>query len=188
MMRPQALFFSVSSILVRHHRRILVVIGLALVFETFYNIYSFHVTRPSPPLDEPFHIGCQEPDTSAPRENATILMLARNSDLDGAVKSLTSLEEQFNKWFHYPVVFLNDQPWDQDFMDAVTRVASGNVHFGVIDKSMWQYPDWIDQGKARRLMDVQAQANVLYAGNESYHHMCRFNSGSVEYRTQSRPY
>lgn len=181
MMRPQALFSSVASILVRRHRRILVIIGLASVWETFYNIYSLHVVHPSSPLDEPFHISCQEPNTSAPRENATILMLARNSELDGAVKSLTSLEEQFNRFFHYPVVFLNDQVWDQAFMEAVTKAASGQVHFGVIDKSMWQYPDWIDQGKARRLMDTQAQAGVRYAGNESYHHMCRFNSGLVRY-------
>ncbi len=177
MMRP--LFLSVFSLLARHHQRILVIIGLGLVIEMFYNIYSFRVVHPSAPLDEPFHIGCKEPDISAPRENATILMLARNSNLDGAVKSLISLEEQFNKWFHYPVVFLNDEVWDQDFVDAVTEVASGHVHFGVIDERMWQYPEWIDQGKARRLMDTQAQAGVIYAGNESYHHMCRFNSGLV---------
>jgi mannosyltransferase len=177
MMRPQALLFSLSSIYVRYHRRILATIGLSLVLELFYNIYSLHITHPTRPLDEPFSIGCQEPDTSAPRENATIIMLAQNSAVDGAVKSLTSLEEQFNKWFHYPVVFLNDQAWDQGFIDAVTEVASGHVHFGLIGKGMWEYPEWIDQGKARRSMDTQAQAGVLYAGNESYHHMCRFNSG-----------
>lgn len=180
-LRAPVLF--VSTVLVRHHRRILAILSLILVFDVFSNVSRFHVTHPSTLLDEPFYTSCQEPKVSAPRENATILMLARNSDLDGAVKSLTSLEEQFNKWFHYPVVFLNDQEWDQEFMDGVLQVASGMVQFGVIDKRMWDYPDWIDQGKARTLMDAQAQAGILYAGNESYHHMCRFNSGLVVSRT-----
>ncbi len=90
---------------------------------------------------------------------------------------MQSLEYRFNHWFHYPTVFLNDEPWSQEFKDALTRVMSGPVHFEVIDESMWGYPDWIDRKKARRKMDAQEAAGIMYAGKESYHHMCRFNSG-----------
>jgi len=179
-MHQPTLILLVFSVLGRHYRRISLIVGLALLFNISNNIYSFHIGHPTTPLDEPFNIGCQEPDINAPRENATILMLARNADIDGAVSSLQSLEEQFNRWFHYPVIFLNDQAFDQIFVDAVTDVVSGSVQFGVIAESMWQYPDWIDREKARTLMSSQAQAGVLYGGNESYHHMCRFYSGSVE--------
>ena len=179
-MHQPTLILLVFSVLGRHYRRISLIVGLALLFNISNNIYSFHIGHPTTPLDEPFNIGCQEPDINAPRENATILMLARNADIDGAVSSLQSSEEQFNRWFHYPVIFLNDQAFDQIFVDAVTDVVSGSVQFGVIAESMWQYPDWIDREKARTLMSSQAQAGVLYGGNESYHHMCRFYSGSVE--------
>ena len=171
---------SVSLVLARYHRRILGILGLALLLDIWHNIQGLHVTRPTTPLDQPFRVGCQEPDTSAPRENATILVLARNSDVDGVVSSMRSLEMQFNRHFHYPVVFLNDQPWSQSFVSAVTDVVTGNVHFGVINASEWQYPEWIDQAKAETLMSAQDQAGVIHAGNASYHHMCRFFSGSVQ--------
>jgi mannosyltransferase len=176
-MHQRMLILAVFSVIVRHYRGISIIVGLSLLFNISHNIYSFHIGRPTTPLDEPFNIGCQEPNINAPRENATILMLARNADIDGAVSSLQSLEEQFNRWFHYPVVFLNDQAFDQVFVDAVTEVVSGSVRFGVIAESMWQYPDRIDREKARTLMAFQAQSRVLYGGNESYHHMCRFYSG-----------
>lgn len=176
-MHQRTLVLLVFSVLVRHYRHISIIVGLSLLFNISHNIYSFHIDRPTTPLDEPFHIGCQEPNINAPRENATILMLARNADVDGAVSSLQSLEERFNRWFHYPVVFLNDQAFDQVFMDAVTKVVSGSVRFGVIAESMWQYPDWIDREKARTLMAFQAQSRVIFGGNESYHHMCRFTAG-----------
>lgn len=176
-MQQHSLVSPALSVLVRHRRRILVIVALALLLDICNNVYSHRVNHPANALDKPFHTGCQQPETSAPRENATILMLARNSDIEEAVSSLQSLEAQFNKWFHYPIVFLNDQDWAQAFKDAVVDVVSGPVQFGVIDQRMWQYPDWIDRGKARKFMDIQEQSGVLYGGNESYHHMCRFNSG-----------
>ena len=111
-------------------------------------------------------------------------MLARNTELDGAIKSLISLEEQFNKDFHYPIVFLNNKAWDQEFIDGVQRVTSGVTEFGVIGDDMWGYPSSIDQVKARAKMDAQAADGQYFGGNESYHHMCRFYSGSIQYLTR----
>jgi len=104
-------------------------------------------------------------------------MLARNKDVEAAVQSITSLEQQFNRFFHYPIVFLNDRPWEQGFVDRLTEVASGDVKFEVIPDDMWEYPSWIDQDRARKAMKALADGGIRYAGIESYHHMCRFNSG-----------
>jgi hypothetical protein len=50
------------------------------------------------------------------RANATLMMLARNSDLDGAIRSVQGLEDRFNHQFHYPWVFLNDEDFTDDFV------------------------------------------------------------------------
>jgi alpha 1,2-mannosyltransferase len=50
-----------------------------------------------------------------PRANATLLMLARNSDVDDAVRAVRELEDRFNHKYRYPWVFLNEQPFSDDF-------------------------------------------------------------------------
>lgn len=54
------------------------------------------------------------------RANATIVMLARNGDLPGVVKSLKQLEDRFNKRFRYPYVFLNEEEFSGQFKECVT--------------------------------------------------------------------
>ena len=60
--------------------------------------------------------------TGAPlrsRENATFVMLAKNSDIDGAVQSVHEMEMRFNHEYKYPWVFLNDEPFSDDFKKCV---------------------------------------------------------------------
>lgn len=59
------------------------------------------------------------------RANATLLMLARNSDVDGAVSSVRDVEDRFNRKFGYPWVFMNEEPFSEDFKKCVlfVRVA-----------------------------------------------------------------
>ena len=49
------------------------------------------------------------------RANATLLMLARNSDVDDAVRAVRELEDRFNHKYRYPWVFLNEQAFSDDF-------------------------------------------------------------------------
>lgn len=49
------------------------------------------------------------------RANATFVMLARNSDVDGAVHAVRSVEDRFNRNYNYPWVFLNEEPFSDDF-------------------------------------------------------------------------
>jgi alpha 1,2-mannosyltransferase len=52
------------------------------------------------------------------RVNATIVMLARNGDLKGVLKSLKQMEDRFNKRFRYPYVFLNEELFTDQFKEC----------------------------------------------------------------------
>lgn len=57
------------------------------------------------------------------RANATLLMLARNNELEKAMQSVRELEEKFNRQFGYPWVFLNNMPFSQEFKEYVLSAA-----------------------------------------------------------------
>lgn len=113
-----------------------------------------------------------------------MVMMARNSDVDGAVASILNVQDQFNKNFGYPWVFLNNEPWSTEFKskvtEAVTKDGSGaTAEFEIIPANMWGYPSWIDTRKSQHNMEVLESKGIMYAGKENYHHMCRFSSGCV---------
>lgn len=111
------------------------------------------------------------------RANATILMLARNSDTDSALRSVRELEDRFNHEFHYPWVFLNEEPFSDDFKTRISNVVSGPVEFGLIPHDDWFQPAWIDETKATAGREKMQADNIIYGGSVSYRNMCRFNSG-----------
>lgn len=100
----------------RPSRRFLIIassILLPFFIEVLLHWRKFNVPKPSTQdVDPPFHAGCLEPDVQAEgeRENAALVMLARNGDLDDVRHTINSVEDRFNRWFHYPYVFLNDEP------------------------------------------------------------------------------
>ena len=95
------------------------------------------------------------------------------------IQSIKSIERHFNRWFHYPYVFLNDGDFNSTFKETITNYTSAPVEFGRIDASMWGYPSWVDQKAAQESVAEQGDAAIMYGGMESYHHMCRFYSGWV---------
>lgn len=72
---------------------------------------------------------------------------------------------------------MNDKEFNDEFKSVMTNLISGNVSFGVIPKEHWGYPEFIDQEKAARNRKAMAAKKIIYAGSESYRHMCRFESG-----------
>ncbi|KAI0919620.1 hypothetical protein AcW1_003175 [Taiwanofungus camphoratus] len=116
-------------------------------------------------------------NNSTRRANATMLMLARNSELDKAAASVMELEEKFNKQFGYPWIFLNNVPFSNEFKERMSAIVSGPVTFALIPPHHWYQPDWIDEEKATEGRRKMTEDGIIYAGSVSYRNMCRFNSG-----------
>ncbi|KAI0681663.1 nucleotide-diphospho-sugar transferase, partial [Cerioporus squamosus] len=95
------------------------------------------------------------------RANTTILMLARNSDVDNAVRSARRLEDRFNKKFGYPWVFLNEEPFSDEFKTRVSNVINGEVTFGLVPRSTGTSPN----GSTRR---ATAGREKMVADNNNY--------------------
>lgn len=47
-------------------------------------------------------------------EKATMVMLVRNREIREALSSMRSVEDRFNRNFHYPWTFLNDKPFTKE--------------------------------------------------------------------------
>ncbi|KFY81114.1 hypothetical protein V499_00108 [Pseudogymnoascus sp. VKM F-103] len=135
------------------------------------------IRKISEKYDKVFVTGCDVPDTTKPRANAAFVVLARNKELEGVIQSIKSIERHFNRWYHYPYVFLNDGDFNSTFKETVQNYTSSSVEFGKIDPSMWGFPDWIDPRVAKEGIAKQGDAAIMYGGMESYHSMCRFYSG-----------
>lgn len=127
--------------------------------------------------DAPFYIGCQEPDTKAPRANAAFVMLARNSELGDVISSMKSMERHFNQWFNYPWVFLNDVDFDDQFKAAVKKETNAEVEFGTVPQEHWEFPNTIDKDLLDESIESQGDRSIMYGNMPSYHKMCRFYSG-----------
>ncbi|KAJ5697412.1 hypothetical protein N7488_011096 [Penicillium malachiteum] len=111
------------------------------------------------------------------KANATFVTLARNSDIWDIAKSIRSVEDRFNRDYHYDWVFLNDKDFDDDFKKLTTALVSGTTHYGRIPKEHWSYPEWIDEDKAREARLEMGRKKIIYGDSESYRHMCRYESG-----------
>ena len=110
-------------------------------------------------------------------ENATIVMLVRNTELEGALDSIRSLEDRFNRNYKYPWIFMNDQPFDEEFKEQTTLMASGETFYELIPAQDWEPPSFIDEEKLQQCLQKAGEEGVIYGGMRSYRNMCHFNSG-----------
>jgi alpha 1,2-mannosyltransferase len=55
------------------------------------------------------------------RAQAAIVVLARDSDLDGVLLSMQRMEARFNSKFGYPYVFLNNEAFGPTFISRYVR-------------------------------------------------------------------
>ncbi|KAJ1958847.1 hypothetical protein GGI12_004641, partial [Dipsacomyces acuminosporus] len=111
------------------------------------------------------------------RANASFVVLIRNRELDEFRYTMRQLEDRFNRKHHYPYLFLNDEPFTEEFMQLIAASTTSNVTFALIPRDHWSIPDFIDEDRASKAREQMAANNVIYGGSLSYRHMCRFNSG-----------
>ncbi|KAJ7255861.1 glycosyltransferase family 15 protein [Mycena haematopus] len=123
-----------------------------------------------------------------PLVNATLLMLARNSDLAGAISSVSQIQDKFNNHCNYPFVFLNEEPFTENFRREMMKLTNGSVSFGLVPKEHWVQPDWIDEDIARAGREKMVAQDIIYAGSVPYRNMCRFNSGFFFKHELLQPY
>lgn len=160
--------------------KILLTAAVACLLEAFFHVRSHAIPRPPEDLDGPFSTQCQDPVRAAaanPREDATFVMLARNNEIQKALQAIENIERQFNQWFHYPVLFLNNEAWDPEFVRVLNASVSGAATFEVLKKEEWTFPPSANVEHARAKIKEQGDNGVYKGGLESYHHMCRFYSG-----------
>ena len=138
------------------------------------------------------------------RANATFVILTRNSDLDGIIRSIRDIEDRFNRKYNYPYVLLNEVPFTEEFkswaelylllelyltfMGSLRRVkvlTRAQMEFGLISPGHWYQPDWIDEEKAAENRDKLVASNVIYGGEYStlfISFLClNFSLGSVSW-------
>ncbi|KAI8819331.1 glycolipid 2-alpha-mannosyltransferase-domain-containing protein [Fimicolochytrium jonesii] len=123
------------------------------------------------------------------RASAAIVILSRNKELDDVIHTLRTFEPVFNAKYRYPYVFLNDKKWDPSFKRKVAAFLSAvrgenisesddrYLRFGLIEKEHWSWPTSVNEKRARAHMALDAKNGVPYADMDSYHHMCRYQSG-----------
>ncbi|SCZ90975.1 BZ3500_MvSof-1268-A1-R1_Chr1-3g02438 [Microbotryum saponariae] len=91
-----------------------------------------------------------------PELNAiTFVILARNSDLWKMdlwkmdlwkiVGSIRQTEDRFNKNFHYPYVFLNNEPFTDELKKITSLLASGTCSYGQVPSDQWAELDRSDE-------------------------------------------
>lgn len=135
--------------------------------------------KPCPVCPNGLSTSSSSPLGGAPprKANAAVVILARNSDLEGLKQSLPQFESRFNKKFQYPYVFLNEVPFSEEFKAGVKSMISGPAQFGLIPEDQWSLPKWIDPKKAQEARENMGKANIIYGDSLPYRHMCRYNSG-----------
>ncbi|OLL23298.1 O-glycoside alpha-1,2-mannosyltransferase 4 [Neolecta irregularis DAH-3] len=153
---------------------------LTVLFLRLYPSDDLQYSRINTDIDAPFISGCQDPIAAAkahPREKAAIVMLARNSEFSGILRSIESIEQRFNRYFNYPYVLLNDKKFNSTIRAAVRNATSSLVEFGQIPEAVWNFPSWTNRSLVQEAIALQGDRSILYGGMESYHKMCRFYSG-----------
>jgi hypothetical protein len=70
------------------------------------------------------HAGVSPTGSPRPRENATLVMLARNSEVNNVVRSVYELEDRFNRKYNYPWIFLNNEQFSDEFKSYASALLS----------------------------------------------------------------
>ena len=72
------------------------------------------------------------------KPKAALISLVRNSELEGIVQSMSQLEWRWNRKYHYPWVFFNDEEFSEEFKVRTSFFSTKIFHspsLGIIAKA-----------------------------------------------------
>ncbi|OLY80473.1 Glycolipid 2-alpha-mannosyltransferase [Smittium mucronatum] len=112
---------------------------------------------------------------SSTRQNAVIVALVRNSELDKMRDSIKQFERRFNAKFNYPYLFFNDEPFTDSFKEDIKSVTPSKLDFITLEKEFWEIPKNINTTLFTEKL-AENKDRYIYGDNVSYRLMCRFES------------
>jgi alpha 1,2-mannosyltransferase len=83
------------------------------------------------------------------------------------------MEATFNHKYNYPWIFLNEEPFTEEFINLTSSMTNAKVSYGLVPTEHWSYPPWINQTYAKEQREIMEGKGIIYGGSESYRHMCR---------------
>jgi mannosyltransferase len=104
-------------------------------------------------------------------------VLVRNEELEDLLPTMQQLEEHWNHKFNYPWTFFNDVHFSEEFKHRTQGLTKAKCNYELIPKEHWATPDWISHELYEESTKILQENNVQYSTKESYHQMCRWNSG-----------
>jgi alpha 1,2-mannosyltransferase len=75
--------------------------------------------------------------------------------------SMESVEAKFNRKFGYPWVFLNEEPFTEDFKKGVLAMTRSEVIFHQIPQEHWSYPADLNLTQASEERQKMVNENVI---------------------------
>lgn len=90
---------------------------------------------------------------------------------------MKDLERTWNHKFNYPWTFINDVPFTEEFKRETRKHTKAEIKYEIIPKEHWDIPSWINKDMMKESAKLLEEQNVQYASLQSYHQMCRWNSG-----------
>ncbi|KAJ8503212.1 hypothetical protein ONZ45_g11063 [Pleurotus djamor] len=135
---------------------------------------------PKPPTNHKPYVPAKSP-TKQPQPqlaNATLVILAKNSDADNLVRTIRDIEDRFNRERGYPYVFLTEaSSFDAEFKSRISNLIRSKVEYGTIPRDMWDQPGWIDAAKAQQTRTQMDKDGIVFGGSLYHRNMWRFRAG-----------
>ena len=101
----------------------------------------------------------------------------RNEELLDLLPTMRDLERTWNRKFNYPWTFFNDVPFTEEFKRLTQAETNAKCSYHTIPAEHWATPSWISRDLFEESVRILQENNVQYGHLESYHQMCRWNSG-----------
>lgn len=131
---------------------------LPIVF-TWFN--GFSVNEPNN-----VYVILNEPQSS--NLSASFLMFTANAELGEVLRTMRSVEDRFNKRFHYPWTFYGMDEFTEYFMSTTSTIASGHCEYVHWDLS--QVKPLVENNRLyQQRADALAQENLSYVYSPLFH-------------------